>query len=229
MSHAIAGTHLSDAAALQAVTSAVIFAIADAISQLLGSAARFSLFRCAMAGMWGLVWGGPSAHVWQGFMEQLSTQRDIRTVLGKVRHRRFWHTFFTALAMCIPAALRSDRVVTRKRIVHIFRVARNDLTVNSWLLHSVTQSKSYMSCLLALLCKLHFLTCVITKGAALHNRHFQRALRTGKCDLRLLQSWHVQQQRPSASRTVNKRPAGMMWLLLCRSRLTSSHTDRSTT
>lgn len=50
-------------------------------------AANPALTQARALQLWGLVWGGPSAHFWMGFMQRLSPKTDMATVLTKARTR----------------------------------------------------------------------------------------------------------------------------------------------
>lgn len=87
---------------MQALTCAAIFAIADALSQRIAGSDAFSLQRCLAVAVWGLVWGGPSQHVWQGLMERLSRRKDMRIILTKVRG--VWPVMFLIVLLGVLVA-----------------------------------------------------------------------------------------------------------------------------
>lgn len=54
----------------KAATSATIAALSDVIAQTLTPAAPYSARRTLLLALLGFLWGGPSVHFWQKFMEK---------------------------------------------------------------------------------------------------------------------------------------------------------------
>ena len=124
---------------MQAVTAAILAAAADILAQRISSRARLNWRRTLSIALYGLVWGGPSNHYWQIFLEKLFTRKN--DPLRPIKKVLFDQTTYGPLCNILFMLYISMVVEGRKFSTTRSKIMRDypSVQVNGWRLWPVAQ------------------------------------------------------------------------------------------